>query len=303
MIAPRPRDLWLNLGGDFVGGFSHESEHDLAVMVSDFLENGSSGTDSRCSSDSESGLSDLSYLSDKIWRNNHKVDQYERDMSSVVHSLIHSIKDSDLHSIKLGPCNISCIRFCLVKLLRLSGYDAAVCATKWQNCGKIPGGDHEYIDVIIHQDGGGSERLIIDIDFQSHFEIARAVRSYDGILSSLPEVYVGFLPKLKQFLQVMVEAARCSLKQNSMPLPPWRSYAYLQAKWVSTYQRKLNPDEHLHFIEETCSDHSQCIEHLNRIRSSLQHKIEGERILKPVSSDSKRRLKIERLRHSPVKNL
>ncbi|KAF5175709.1 hypothetical protein FRX31_034704, partial [Thalictrum thalictroides] len=49
-----------------IGGFSHESEHDLAVMVSDFLENGSSGADSWYSSDSESGLSDLAYLADKI---------------------------------------------------------------------------------------------------------------------------------------------------------------------------------------------------------------------------------------------
>lgn len=49
-----------------IGGFSRESEHDLAVMVSDFLENGSSGPDSRCSSDSESGFSDLNHLADKI---------------------------------------------------------------------------------------------------------------------------------------------------------------------------------------------------------------------------------------------
>ena len=49
------------------GGFSHESEHDLAVMVSDFLENnGSIGADSWCSSDSDSGFSDLHHLADKI---------------------------------------------------------------------------------------------------------------------------------------------------------------------------------------------------------------------------------------------
>lgn len=49
-------------------GFSHESELDLALMVSDFLENnvGSAGGDSWCSSDSESGFSDLIHLADKI---------------------------------------------------------------------------------------------------------------------------------------------------------------------------------------------------------------------------------------------
>lgn len=41
---------------------------------------------------------------------------------------------------KTGPCNASCIRFVLVKLLRRSGYDAAVCTTRWQGAGKVPGG-------------------------------------------------------------------------------------------------------------------------------------------------------------------
>lgn len=52
--------------GQIGGGLSHESEHDLAMMVGDFLENGSSGADSWCSSDSESSLSDLSHLAEKI---------------------------------------------------------------------------------------------------------------------------------------------------------------------------------------------------------------------------------------------
>jgi len=65
-------DIWKRAacGGGGVGGgahhFSHESEHDLAAMVSDFLENGSGGADTWCSSDSESGFSDLVHLADKI---------------------------------------------------------------------------------------------------------------------------------------------------------------------------------------------------------------------------------------------
>nr|DAD28198.1 TPA_asm: hypothetical protein HUJ06_029666 [Nelumbo nucifera] len=35
-------------------------------MVTDFLENGSSGADSRCSSDSDSGFSDLAHLAERI---------------------------------------------------------------------------------------------------------------------------------------------------------------------------------------------------------------------------------------------
>lgn len=61
-------DLWVSIGGggQIGGGFSHESEHDLAMMVSDFLENGSVGAESWCSSDSDSGLSDFAHLAEKI---------------------------------------------------------------------------------------------------------------------------------------------------------------------------------------------------------------------------------------------
>ncbi|KAK9283797.1 hypothetical protein L1049_012051 [Liquidambar formosana] len=257
-------DVWLRLVGgvgQIGGAFSHESEHDLAVM---FYK--------------------------------RKVDQYESDLLAVVHSLLLSM-ETDLHSVDSAPCNARCIRFSLVKLLRHSGYDAAVCASRWQGCGKVPGGDHEYIDVVKYNDSGSSERLIIDIDFQSHFEIARAVESYDRILNSLPVVFVGSLDKLKQFLKVMVEAARSSLKQNSMPLPPWRSLAYLQAKWESPYQRQFNPDD-LSINSTIFSDHKQCNGHLMRLQSSLKSEIEADRLLKPTNSDNMRRLKLERRRHS-----
>lgn len=68
------------------------------------------------------------------------VAQYENDLTSVVHSLILSISENDLNFVKSGQCNSSCIKFDLVKLLRLSGYDAAVCAARWQVTGKVPGG-------------------------------------------------------------------------------------------------------------------------------------------------------------------
>lgn len=273
------------------------------------MENGSSGADSLCSSDSDSGFSDLGHHAEKVLFYRHSEDQYESDLLSVVHSLILSIKEMDLEfRNSSGMCNASCIRFSLVKALRLSGYDAAVCASRWQGCGKVPGGDHEYIDVIKYTDTGTSERLIIDIDFHSHFEIARAVASYDAILNSVPVVYVGSLSKLKPFLQVMVEAAKSSLRQNSMPVPPWRSLAYLQSKWDSPYQRYDNFDLGSTDCSSISFDHTQCIGHLKRLQSSLLSELEGDRILKPVingdnKKNSRRMQKLERWRHSSFRTL
>ncbi|KAK9127096.1 hypothetical protein Syun_015893 [Stephania yunnanensis] len=298
-------DFWVRMGGGGgqLGGQSHESEHDLAMMVSDFWENGSTGADSMCSSDSESGLSDLAHLAEIISYHKHAVDQSESEILSVVHSLLLSINEADLHFSNSGPCKDRCIRFYLVKLLRNCEYDAAVCTSKWDGCKKVPGGDHEYIDVLIHNDTGGSERFIIDIDFRSHFEIARAVESYDAVLNSLPVVYVGSLSKLMQFLQVMAEAAVTSLKQNSMPLPPWRSLAYLQAKWQSKYTRKTSPDDEIILHRNKSSNHKQCIGRLKKLKSTIQSEIEKERLLKPINNDNNRRHRLERRRHPSFRAL
>ncbi|MFQ6629371.1 hypothetical protein Gotur_007344 [Gossypium turneri] len=78
---------------------------------------------------------------------------------------------------KSGPCKASCIRDSLVKLLRLSRYDVAVCVLRWQRSGNV-------------------------------------LREQLKQLNSLPVVYVGSLTRFKQLLQLKVEAARSSLKKN-----------------------------------------------------------------------------------------
>jgi len=145
----------------------------------------------------------------------------------------------------------------------------------------------------VHGDTTDTQRLIVDIDFRSHFEIARAVDSYGTLLNSLPVVYVGTLPCLKQYLHVMVDAAKWSLEQNSMPLPPWRSLPYLQAKWQSKYERKnLITEQGFH---GTASDHTVCIGHLKRLKTSLQSELETERLLMmPMKADKKKMPKFER---------
>ncbi|RAL36984.1 hypothetical protein DM860_003906 [Cuscuta australis] len=293
-VYAAPGEAWLGVAGGgasggrvgglrrMADGFSYDSENDLAAMVRDFVESGGGAeTDSVCSTDSDSSFCDLAHLADKISHFKSGIDRYQSDLLSVVNSLMPCINELDLHIIKSCSCNGSCIRYSLVKLLRLSGYDAGVCVSKWAGHGKVPGGEHEYIDVIDYSSHGNSERVIIDVNFRSHFEIARAVESYNQLLDSLPVVYVGSFTKLKQFLQVMAEAAKSSLKQNSMPFPPWRSLAYLQSKWQSPYQRKLVPDGN----GRTFTAHDRkCVPLLQKLQSTLG----GERALRPVNSDRPR---------------
>lgn len=85
------------------------------------------------------------------------------------------------------------------------------------------------MDVIL--DG---ERLLIDIDFRSEFEIARSTGTYKAILQTLPYVFVGKSDRLGQIVSIVSEAARQSLKKKGMHFPPWRKAEYMLAKWLSS---------------------------------------------------------------------
>ncbi|XP_057959216.1 uncharacterized protein LOC131151812 [Malania oleifera] len=111
-------------------------------------------------------------------------------------------------------------------------YDASMCKSRWEKSLSYPAGEYEFIDVIVEE-----ERLLIDIDFRSEFEIARPTGTYKLILQSLPYTFVGKPDRLQQIISVVSEAAKQSLKKRGMPLPPWRKAEYMRAKWLSPHTR------------------------------------------------------------------
>lgn len=124
-----------------------------------------------------------------------------------------------------------CRKMVVESLLSL-GYDASVCISKWTKSASYLAGEYEYVDVII--DG---ERLLIDVDFRSEFEIARSTKTYKSVLQSLPYIFVGKTDRLEKIISIVAEAAKQSLKKKGMPLPPWRKADYVRAKWLSPYTR------------------------------------------------------------------
>ncbi|XP_047334275.1 uncharacterized protein LOC124937974 [Impatiens glandulifera] len=130
------------------------------------------------------------------------------------------------------------LRKILTNDLLLLGYDASVCKSRWEKSPSYPSGEYEYIDVIIKR-----ERLLIDIDFKSEFEIARSTSSYKTILQALPMIFVGKTDRLQQMILTISEAARQSLKKKGMHIPPWRKAEYMTAKWLSPYTRITSTDD------------------------------------------------------------
>lgn len=134
----------------------------------------------------------------------------------------------------------------------------------------------------------------MDIDFQSQFEIARPTHTYLAALKYLPVIFVGTPEKLGQILQVMAEAAKLSLRQNSMPLPPWRTIDYMTAKWMSLFERKLMDTQSgirkgvgiLQWRERTRT--KQCIEQLRNLKMCIAAETDKNLIGKAAASDRNR---------------
>ncbi|KAI3819368.1 hypothetical protein L1987_13197 [Smallanthus sonchifolius] len=116
-----------------------------------------------------------------------------------------------------------------------AGYTVSICKSRWEKTSTYPAGEYEYIDAVIEGD-----RLIIDIDFRSEFEIARSTKSYRSVLQMLPHIFVGRPDRLQNIINIVSDAAKQSLKKKGMPLPPWRRADYVKAKWLSPCNRIIN---------------------------------------------------------------
>lgn len=117
-----------------------------------------------------------------------------------------------------------------------SGYTVSICKSRWEKTLTYPAGEYEYIEATIDGD-----RLIIDIDFRSEFEIARSTKSYKAVLQMLPHIYLGKTDRLQKIITIVSDAAKQSLKKKGMPLPPWRRAEYVKSKWLSPSTRIINP--------------------------------------------------------------
>ncbi|KAJ1295557.1 hypothetical protein BS78_01G233500 [Paspalum vaginatum] len=124
--------------------------------------------------------------------------------------------------------------------LRAAGHDAAVCVSRWDKSPSHPAGEHAYIDVLLPaaSERGARERVLVDVDFRSAFEVARPTKAYRALLQRLPAVFVGKDDRLRLLVAAAADAARASLRKRGLHLPPWRKPEYMRAKWLSPYDRE-----------------------------------------------------------------
>ncbi|KAL5218736.1 hypothetical protein ABZP36_019420 [Zizania latifolia] len=127
--------------------------------------------------------------------------------------------------------------------LRAAGHDATVCLSRWDKSSSHPKGEHAYIDVLLPagSDRAERERILVDVEFRSEFEVARPTKAYRAVLQRLPSVFVGREDRLRLLVAAAADAARASLKKRGLHLPPWRKLEYMRAKWLSPFEREVPP--------------------------------------------------------------
>ncbi|XP_047316057.1 uncharacterized protein LOC124919770 isoform X2 [Impatiens glandulifera] len=213
----------------------------LAKMVQNFIEYGSDKMETqthKCKSKS----------CNRFNMNNNCSDSSEEDMDSssdacqVLKSLVQCtcvsernlladtsriIENKKIYKRKDEYCR-KIVRDDLIAL----GYDASICKTRWEKTPICAAGEYEYVDVLVE-----GERMIIDIDFGSEFEIVRSTKTYKSILQKLPNIFVGKSDRLQMIISIVSEAAKQSLSKKGMHFPPWRKAEYVNAKWLSPCTR------------------------------------------------------------------
>ncbi|XP_009348502.1 uncharacterized protein LOC103940150 isoform X1 [Pyrus x bretschneideri] len=220
------------------------TEEQLMQMVRDFNESYSSDSSSSAAPNSNPLNSNrqpnLLTLQDLIWKATdceieilEKILKHLSDMGTVVE-----------------PNNLK--NKWVVRKLNEDGYEASLCKTSWVSSFRLPKaveytGGYEYVDVMVREkknnnveDGGKVTRLIVDMDFRSQFEVARPTQNYKQLKDALPTIFVGTEAKLDKIISLLCSAAKQSLRENGLVVPPWRKASYMQSKWLSKDCKKIS---------------------------------------------------------------
>uniref|UniRef100_A0ACD5WUH1 Uncharacterized protein n=2 Tax=Avena sativa TaxID=4498 RepID=A0ACD5WUH1_AVESA len=222
-------------------------------MVRSFLEDGGGGVGekaaaARCcncfnggeASDDEDGpaaaeASALSDAAETIKGLVHCASLRERNLLADVSTLVERHRAA-------GARKRDLLRLLAASLVAM-GHDAALCLSRWDKSSSHPAGEHAYVDVLLPagSERGDRERVIVDVDYRSQFEVARPTKAYRAVLQRLPSVFVGREDRLRLLVAAAADSARASLKKRGLHLPPWRKPEYMRAKWLSPYEREVPP--------------------------------------------------------------
>ncbi|RVW85040.1 hypothetical protein VitviT2T_027991 [Vitis vinifera] len=209
-------------------------EEELVQMVRDFIESESPSPFSLPSSPSNSVNHDNSTtltLQEILWR----VTGDEVEVLDKILMYVSSVGNAGDAATNLQKW--------VVMRLKMDGFEASLCKTSRRTAtgGFQFAGGYEYIEVMLKAaiNGVKATRLIVDMDFRSQFELARPTPTYTDLINTLPSIFVGNEEKLNKIISLLCAAAKQSLKERGLHIPPWRKANHMQSKWLSENCKKV----------------------------------------------------------------
>ncbi|KAM0054303.1 hypothetical protein Hdeb2414_s0006g00193421 [Helianthus debilis subsp. tardiflorus] len=136
-----------------------------------------------------------------------------------------------------GGCR-SCKMGEICSRLRNSGFDSAICKSKWKSSSDIPSGEHTFLDVIDSSNRKkGAVRVIVELELRGQFEMKKGSDEYNSLVCKLPEVFIGKSDRLQTVIKILSVCAKRCMREKKMHLGPWRKQEYMQAKWLRVTER------------------------------------------------------------------
>ncbi|KAJ0097565.1 hypothetical protein Patl1_27859 [Pistacia atlantica] len=205
---------------------SFESEEEkLFQMVHDFMESSESPSSSSSSSPLASSSSNIN-ISTSLALQEILTSVTESESEVLECVLKHTEKSSG-----------NLMKKWLVLKLKMDGFNASLCQTSCVTSLGFPAGDYEYIEIMLpenKENTNTNNRLIVDTDFKSQFELARPTQTYKELTEKIPSIFVGNEEKLNKIISLLCSAAKQSLKERGLHIPPWRTRSYMHSKWLSS---------------------------------------------------------------------
>ncbi|PWA97853.1 PDDEXK-like protein [Artemisia annua] len=185
----------------------------------------------------------------KFWETQHqnlhstlfRTTSLESNIRSTTKEVLKEVEESENVCSCSRPISGGC-RSCrmreVCRRLQNSGYNSAICKSKWKSSSDIPSGEHTFVDVIDNSNvKKGEVRVIIELEFRGQFEMKKGSEEYNGLVSKLPDVFVGKIERLQSVIKILSNAAKKCMKEKKMHLGPWRKQRYLEAKWLRVIER------------------------------------------------------------------
>ncbi|KAL0353076.1 UNVERIFIED_CONTAM: hypothetical protein Sangu_0888900 [Sesamum angustifolium] len=235
----------INLSDDTV--FQFLSEECEVLSPASSIDDNADDEEKENQNENEAGDSE----DGKFWETQHQLLQSTICRTTSLESRIRSITKEAVNEAQESGDVCACgrpfdddngCRKCLMQVvcrrLQNSGFNTAICKSKWRSSPDIPSGEHTFLDVLDNSNPKkGEVRVIVELNFRGEFEMARANEEYNKLIKRLPEIFVGKIERLLSLLKIVCAAAKKCMKEKKMHMGPWRKHRYMQAKWLRTCER------------------------------------------------------------------